>query len=127
MANGSTAHIDGLRYRGFVVNATEFLASARVVAVPSVGGSGVQVKTLDAIATGARVVATRAAVRGLGELPASVHVAADAREFAAAVASAAADPASLEVNEDALRWARDRSERFATEVAAALELAAVRS
>jgi hypothetical protein len=66
-------------------------------------------------------------VRGLGELPASVRVADDAREFAAALASSAADPASLEVDADALRWARERGDRFATEVAAAVESAAVRS
>jgi polysaccharide biosynthesis protein PslH len=54
-----------------------------VVAVPSITGSGVQEKAIEAIASGRPVVATRHALRGLSDaLPGHVHVADSAEEFA---------------------------------------------
>jgi hypothetical protein len=113
-----------VRYHGIVADAMEFLCSARVVAVPSLGGTGVQVKTLDGIASGSRVVATAAAVRGLGTLPDSVRVAHTPEEFAAELTKAALAPDSLEPNRDALAWTRTRRERFMADVGAAVGAAA---
>jgi glycosyltransferase involved in cell wall biosynthesis len=113
-----------VRYCGFVPDAQEFLSSARVVAVPSLGGTGVQVKTLDAIASGSRVVATAAGVRGLGALPGSVRVAHSAEEFASQLTEAAQSPESLEPSREALGWTRTRRERFVADVGAAVEAAA---
>jgi hypothetical protein len=109
----------GVRYRGFVPDALEFLAAARVVAVPGVGATGVQVKTLDAIASGAQVVATPAAARDLASPPSSLHVAAGGEEFAAELGRLAAAPESLTPSEDGLRWTGRRRERFQKAVAAA--------
>jgi hypothetical protein len=109
----------GVRYRGFVPDPLEFLAAARVVAVPGVGGTGVQIKTLDAIASGAQVVASPAAVRDLATPPNSVHVAATPEEFAGELQRLAAAPDSLAPSRDGIEWTRRRREHFQGAVAAA--------
>jgi hypothetical protein len=116
----------GLALLGRVPDATAFVQAARVVAVPAVAGSGIQVKTLDAIASGRPVVASPTALRGIGDAPSSVRVAADAGSFAAAIRAALAlDPARDGVP-DGIAWARERQARFTGEVgAAARDLAEV--
>jgi hypothetical protein len=109
----------GVRYCGFVPDPLGFLAGARVVAVPAVGGAGVQVKTLDAIASGARVVASPTAVRGLESPPSSVHLAGTAEEFAREIARLATAPESLTPSREGLEWTRMRRERFAADIEAA--------
>ena len=71
-----------LVHHGFVEDAQAFLARARCIAVPSTSGSGIQIKTLDAISTGVPVVTTSVGVRGIDALPQSVSVADDPRLFA---------------------------------------------
>ncbi len=110
-----------LRARGRVLDAMAFLQSARVVVVPSVAGGGVQVKTLDAIATGRAVVASQTAMRGIADPPPTVRVAADARGFADAVKEALAAAPSAAQAELAQVWARNRRARFADQLRAALE------
>lgn len=102
---------------GPVADASRFLASARVVAVPGVAGGGVQVKTLDAIASGAAVVTTPTAARGLAELPSSVTVAANPDEFAAALANRLAAPLDPRDRDEAIAWTANRRRRFAEAVA----------
>ena len=104
---------------GVVPDAARFLAAARVVAVPSVEGGGVQVKTLDAIASGAPVVATPVAVRGLAPLPGSVVVTEDAAVFASELVRLAGAPAGerLRMREEATRWSDARRERFEADAA----------
>ena len=97
-----------LTVRGFVEDAGEFMARARVVAVPSVAGGGVQVKTLDAVACGAPVVATGVATRGLKDLPGSVAVADDAERFAAELVRLAGASEGGRLREEALEWSRAR-------------------
>src|SRR4051794_31736729 len=106
-----------LQLLGRVRDADEFLARARVVAVPAVAGGGVQVKTLDAIAAGAWIVTTPTGVRGLDELPPSVRVESDPGRFAAAVAELAQAPQSAIPSAEGADWARRRMERFASMVA----------
>jgi hypothetical protein len=113
----------GVRYRGFVPDALEFLAAARVVAVPGVGGTGVQIKTLDAIASGAQVVASPAAVRDLSSPPSSVHVAASPEEFADELRTLAAAPDSLAPSREGIEWTRERREYFRAAVATAARAA----
>lgn len=106
----------GVRLAGHVPDAGEFLASAAAVAVPAVAGSGVQVKTLDAIASGSPVVATTVALRGIDDPPEGVQVADEPDRFAAALRTAAAGPR----NDAGPRWAVTRAGRFEDDVAAAL-------
>lgn len=97
-----------------------FLQSACVVAVPSVTGAGVQVKTLDAIATGRSVVASETAMRGISDAPPTVRVAPDARSFASAVEDALATEPSAAESAAAQAWARERRARFHEQLRVAL-------
>jgi glycosyltransferase involved in cell wall biosynthesis len=101
---------------GVVPDAHAFLAGARAVAVPAVAGGGVQVKTLDAIASGTPVVATPTAVRALGDLPASVTVAEGAERFAAELRRLAA-AGGCEALSAGLEWSAARRARFDAAVA----------
>jgi hypothetical protein len=101
---------------GRVPDAVEFLRSPRVVVIPTRAGGGVQIKSIDAISAGARIVATPPAVRGIDDVPAHVVVADRPEEFAAAVTQLLARaPSGMEM-EDSHRWATSRAERFAQRV-----------
>lgn len=68
---------------GRVDQAQRLYEAVDIVAVPSITGSGVQEKAIEAIGSGRPVVATRHALRGLTHaLPCHVHVADSAEEFA---------------------------------------------
>jgi glycosyltransferase involved in cell wall biosynthesis len=97
-----------LTVRGFVDDAGEFMSRARVVAVPSVAGGGVQVKPLDAVACGAPVVATGVATRGLTGLPTSVAIADDASDFADELVRLAAASDRERLRAEASEWSRAR-------------------
>ena len=110
---------------GVVTDAAEFMRDARVVAVPSVAGGGVQVKTLDAVASGVPVVATAPAARGLEGLPASVAVTDEPGDFADALRGFLADPGRDRMRSTSLEWSRTRRARFEASVASWIgELAA---
>jgi glycosyltransferase involved in cell wall biosynthesis len=98
--------------RGVVPEALEFLSQSRVVAVPSVAGSGVQIKTLDAIASGVPVVATPVAVRGLDPLPSSVAVAERPEDFARELHRLAVSSQPETLRAEALSWSAARRARF---------------
>ena len=114
----------GVNARGRVADAMRFLQSAKVVAVPSVAGAGVQVKTLDAIAAGRRVVATPTALRGISGAPPSVVVAADAAGFAAALTDAIEAGSGPEIERDVKRWVADRRARFTDRLRTCVEAVA---
>jgi hypothetical protein len=75
---------------GRVPDATDFLAEGAVVALASRGGTGVQLKTIEALQLGLPAVATRLSLRGLGMPPANVRIADDAPDFARALVEHAA-------------------------------------
>jgi glycosyltransferase involved in cell wall biosynthesis len=104
--------------RGVVPDAERFMSRARVIAVPSTTGGGVQVKTLDAIATGVPVVATGVAVRGLRDLPGSVVVSDDAAEFAHLLEHMKLEGSRADLRAEAVGWSRARQERFDAMIAA---------
>jgi hypothetical protein len=124
-ADWLSSHAPRVRYIGFAPDAGRFMASSRVVAIPAIGTTGVQVKTLDAIASGSRIVASPPAVRELDSPPASVRVAGSAEEFAHAVAELATSSGSLEPDLDAIEWTRARRVRFESDVAEAVASVAV--
>lgn len=101
-----------LSVHGVVPDAQRFMSAARVVAVPSVTGGGIQLKTLDAIACGARVVATEVATRGIGDLPATVAVASDPARFAAELERLAGARDRHESAAEAAAWSDERRRRF---------------
>ncbi len=112
-AADTLAAAPSVRDVGRVPDAVEFLRSARVAVIPTQAGGGVQIKSIDALSTGARIVATPLAVRGIGEIPAHVVVADGRDDFAAAVARLLAEPPSGAEMDESHRWAVARAERFA--------------
>jgi polysaccharide biosynthesis protein PslH len=112
VAGGGAEWLQGrhpnLVVRGFVADAADFMSGARVVAVPSVAGGGVQVKTLDAVACGVPVVATAVAARGLDDLPSSVAIADDAALFADELVRLAASAKRERLRVEALTWSAAR-------------------
>lgn len=101
------APVDSL---GFVPDAMEFMRSCRVVCIPSTAGGGVQIKTIDAIASGRPIVATSVALRGIETPPATVTVGDQPETFAKLVAHSIAQDG--ESSAKAIEWARERRERF---------------
>lgn len=99
---------------GFVPDAMDFMSACRVVCIPSIAGGGVQIKTIDAIASGRPIVATSVALRGIEEPPESVSVTDDPELFALRVAEAVVR--QVAGSQEAVDWARLRAERFATQI-----------
>jgi hypothetical protein len=112
-ADDTVAGAPSVKAVGRVPDAVEFLRSARVVVIPTQAGGGVQIKSIDAISTGARIVATSLAVRGIGEIPPHVVVVDGEQDFAAAVAGMLAEPPTGAEMEYSHRWATTRAELFA--------------
>ena len=77
---------------GLVPDAAAFLASAKVSAVPTIAGTGIQMKTLELAATGTPAVSTPLGVRGIDEVPANIQVAETPEEFARALVAAVQAP-----------------------------------
>jgi polysaccharide biosynthesis protein PslH len=109
-----------ITYRGFVPDAQAFMAAARVVAIPTLGGGGIQIKTLDAIAAGSPIVATPVALRGIADPPATVQQAADPKMFASLLVAAFSSPSAPHALEDAQAWYRARQSLFQRQVGEAL-------
>lgn len=106
-----------VKYVGVVPDAIAFMQAAKVVAIPTLSGGGIQIKTLDAIASGSAVVATRCAVRGIDDPPRTVTVADAAGEFAQGVVDAIQGSDHLvERSQSAMAWAMARERRFAREM-----------
>lgn len=71
-----------VKYCGFVTDAQAFMASAKAIAIPSISGGGIQIKTLDAIASGSPIVATTVAMRGILDYPSAIEIADEPEYFA---------------------------------------------
>ncbi|MCO5090457.1 glycosyltransferase [Bosea sp. (in: a-proteobacteria)] len=80
----------GVTLVGRVPSAGEFLRSCRLVALSSRAGTGVQLKTIEAIELGLPAVATAWSCRGFTALPANFILADTAADFARAVTEAVA-------------------------------------
>jgi polysaccharide biosynthesis protein PslH len=105
-----------VKYLGFVDDAQDFLRHARAVAIPTLSGGGIQIKTLDAIASGSKIVATPLAMRGIDDRPATVAVAETPDQFATLLASAIAASGGDSFAIDAIQWSRLRLQRFQNEI-----------
>lgn len=115
MANGAGPNLRGL---GFVEDPVHFLRSVGVLAVPTTAGSGIQLKTLDAIAVGTRLVSTPLGLRGIDAVPAFVASAQTAPEFARSLLAALAAPPVA--RSAATAWAEDRHRRFRAAISQSL-------
>lgn len=110
---------------GRVSDVSEFYRVADVVAIPSLHGSGVQEKAIEAIGKGATVVATMHALRGLGPgLPPHVHWADEPAAFARLCTVL---PLQQADEAQASTWAQARSLVYADALRQALHQLAQRS
>jgi glycosyltransferase involved in cell wall biosynthesis len=75
----------GVTRVGRVPSAELFLRSCRLIALSSRAGTGVQLKTIEAMQLGLPAVATTLSCRGFTELPANFALADTASDFARAV------------------------------------------
>jgi hypothetical protein len=107
--------MEGVRFRGVVVDAPAFLRSGYRVAVPSLAVAGANLKLLDAIASGRPVVASQRAIELIGAVPADVCSASTAADFAAALI--ATHPADLVARR---QWMESRQAGLDAQIAAAL-------
>jgi hypothetical protein len=109
-----------IHYRGVVPDAQEFMAQAKVVAIPTLSGGGIQIKTLDAIASGSAIVATPVALRGIFNPPKTVQVAEQPEDFANLLVSAVTSPSMQQAFDDARNWYQARREQFLADIACAI-------
>ena len=84
---------DRIRFLGYVDDLFDTLMKSRVFVAPIVSGSGIKTKVLEAMAAGIPIVATSAALSGIG-MRNGEHclVADDGRDFAAAIDRVLRDP-----------------------------------
>jgi hypothetical protein len=124
IAGSGAGWLDGrypnVRYMGFVDDARVFLEKARVVAIPTLSGGGIQIKTLDAIASGSQIVATPLALRGIADPPSTVSVAETAEEFADKLLAALNTANTESSTALAIEWSRQRNTLFSDQVSAGL-------
>jgi|UPI00035C9CB0 glycosyltransferase involved in cell wall biosynthesis len=106
-------------YCGVVPNAQQFLSQAKVVAIPTLSGSGIQIKTLEAIASGSWIVATPVALRGISHPPPTVTAAETATDFASSIVSSVNLPHNQKAWEQTKNWYAKRRNQFLKDLAAA--------
>lgn len=120
VAGSGARWLDGkfanVKYLGFVDDAQDFLRQARVIAIPTLSGGGIQIKTLDAIASGSKIVATPLAMRGIDDRPSTVAVAENPDQFAALITTAMVPSIDDLSATDAILWSRSRLQRFHKDV-----------
>lgn len=109
-----------IQYRGFVPNAQEFMAQAKVMAIPTLTGGGVQIKTLDAISSGTLIVATPIALRGITDPLATVQIAAHADEFAQCLLAARSTAPNVSNIDKAAAWFENRKQKFIRDIQQAM-------
>ncbi|MEM9399517.1 MAG: glycosyltransferase [Verrucomicrobiota bacterium] len=115
-----TEQYPDIHYVGFVPDAQVFMAQARVVAIPTLSGGGIQIKTLDAIASGSKIVATPIALRGITTPPKTVHIAQEPKDFADLLSVAIAEASTQVTSPEPLNWLKNRQEEFIVEIKNAL-------
>jgi polysaccharide biosynthesis protein PslH len=105
-----------IQYCGFVPDAQAFMAQARVVAIPTLTGGGVQIKTLDAIASGSSIVATSIALRGITNPPTTVQIVDAADDFAKLLILASSTEPSTASTDHAAVWFEHRKQKFLLDI-----------
>lgn len=108
-----------VEYCGFVPSAGEFMAAAKVIAIPSISGGGIQIKTLDAISSGACIMATPVALRGIPTYPETVKVAEGAGPFAEGLQELVQNPMA-NTGKIAKDWIATRDNRFKQDIVSAM-------
>ncbi|MBE9013601.1 glycosyltransferase [Pseudanabaenaceae cyanobacterium LEGE 13415] len=119
-ANWVTEEYPNVNYVGFVEDSKAFMMQARVMAIPTLTGGGIQIKTLDAIASGSKIVGTSVALRGIANPPQTVSIADQPQQFAQQLVAASRMEPTIADLAEAEQWYRDRQAQFLGEVAEAM-------
>jgi hypothetical protein len=101
-----------VKYRGFVSSAEEFMLKAKVIAIPSITGGGIQIKTLNSICLGLPIVATTFALRGISCLPDFVKFSDEPVEFSNLLLQSISSFEFLSSYEEGNNWALSRKARL---------------
>ncbi len=115
-ADNLVPSLRNVKCTGFVPDAIAFMQQARVVAIPTLSGGGIQIKTLDAIGSGSFIVATQKAMRGIAKPPATVMTANEPREFAQKLSDAWERTDTDTAFSEALAWSTARRQLFQDEM-----------
>lgn len=108
-------------YRGFVSDARDFMAQAKVIAIPSISGGGIQIKTLNSIGLGLPIVATPFAMRGVSNPPSFVAVAEQPQDFAnSLLAYISSELDTVTTANEAAVWAKERQKHFFRDIGIAV-------
>jgi polysaccharide biosynthesis protein PslH len=110
-----------IEYKDFVPDAQEFMAQAKVMAIPTLSGGGIEIKTLYSIASGSNIVATPTALRGIADPPSTVKVDRDPQRFAELLVNAVNSKSEQTAFQDVENWYYFRQEQFCLEIASAIE------
>ena len=124
-----TERYSNVKYCGFVTDAQAFMAQSRAIAIPSISGGGIQIKTLDAIASGSPIVATRIAMRGILDYPSAIEIADDPEYFARSLMQLLASNKKSSLHEiertklldNRLTWSVLRREHFYSSIKNAID------
>ncbi|WP_343033917.1 glycosyltransferase family 4 protein [Aurantimonas aggregata] len=110
-------------FLGRVDDAQRFVRGSRVLALATRGGTGVQLKTIEAFEEGMPAVATSQALRGVATLPKNADVADDPARFAALLAArVAAERQGADIRLDGSAFAASQRSELDCGIAAGLEL-----
>lgn len=106
-----------VKYCGFVPDVQAFMSQARVIAIPSVAGGGIQIKTLDAIASDSPIVVTPIALRGIFEYPSYIKIAQEASEFADTLIASlnfsnTKEDFRIQLLHERIDWLKSRQQQF---------------
>lgn len=115
-ADWVTSKYSNIFYQGVVPDAQEFMSQAKAVAIPILRGGGIQIKTLDAIASGSSIVATPVALRGISDLPRTIRIAEQPQDFADHLVSAATSLYTQEDYNEARASYVTRRSKFVTDI-----------
>lgn len=105
-------------FKGRVADLDAVYANASAILLPTTEGHGISIKTIEAMSSGAPLIATPHAFRGMNIDPAqlkNVTLAADARSFAAALLRADAERGGAQIDQGASDTRRTYQERFSFE------------
>lgn len=109
-----------VEFLGWVPDAVEFMRTARVLAIPTQSGGGVQIKTIEAVSSGVTTVTTEKGAEGVGELPHYVSVVRAPSEFAKHVVESCRQDVQTYFPSEGHEWAKRRLGIFHDGVKAAL-------
>ncbi|MBD2260593.1 glycosyltransferase family 4 protein [Pseudanabaena sp. FACHB-2040] len=110
-----------VNYQGFAPDAKVFMAQSKVIAIPSICGGGIQIKTLNSIGLGLPIVATPFAMRGISNPPSFVKVTNDPKKFAdLLVAGIDSNQSTSSAAKEALDWSKERKQIFLRDIREAL-------